>query len=83
MSLQLLEEDLTAHLLSGITITSVVQCVEELVYNSIDSGAFDIAVRIDIPRYTLQVRSIFAENALPFSLVDYRLLCVSVCVLGM
>ena len=53
----LLEEALRASLVSGVVITSVAQCIEELVYNSIDAGASCIAVRLDIPAFKLQVRN--------------------------
>ena len=55
MSVLLLEEALRTSLVSGVVITSVVQCIEELVYNSIDAGASCIAVRLDIPAFKLQV----------------------------
>lgn len=56
MPLVRLHESLRSQIRSGPSITSVAKCVEELVYNSIDSGAFCIAVRVDIPKYHIQVK---------------------------
>ncbi|XP_072172042.1 DNA mismatch repair protein Mlh3-like isoform X2 [Diadema setosum] len=54
-SIHLLCHDVRSRLRSGIATPSLVQCVEELVVNSIDAGAVCIAVRVDIPSYKLQV----------------------------
>ncbi|RZF48577.1 hypothetical protein LSTR_LSTR011902 [Laodelphax striatellus] len=40
---------------TGITITSLPQCVIELVVNSLDANASRIGVRIDLEKYNLQV----------------------------
>ncbi|KAK2885587.1 hypothetical protein Q8A67_016424 [Cirrhinus molitorella] len=50
-----LPKDVQAQLRSGITIFSLQQCVEELILNSIDSGATCVAVKIDIDACKLQV----------------------------
>lgn len=55
MSVKPLGEALRSSLLSGVAVTSLVQCVEELVYNSIDAGSSCIAVRLDISKYKVQV----------------------------
>ncbi|XP_071486881.1 DNA mismatch repair protein Mlh3-like [Diadema antillarum] len=54
-SIHLLSHDVRSRLRSGIATPSLVQCVEELVVNSIDAGAMCIAVRVDIPSFKLQV----------------------------
>lgn len=55
MSLCILEEKVRCKLRSGVAITSVAQCVGELVENSIDAGAKCIAVRVDFSKYKIQV----------------------------
>ena len=40
---------------SGVAISSVTQCVEELVLNAIDACALCIAVRLDLPGGVVQV----------------------------
>lgn len=55
MALQVLEDSVRTRLQSGVAITSMAQCVDELVENCIDAGATCIAVRIDLNRYKIQV----------------------------
>ncbi|KFV79226.1 DNA mismatch repair protein Mlh3, partial [Struthio camelus australis] len=50
-----LVEDVRARLRSGVTISSLGQCVEELVLNSIDAKATCIAVRVDLEAFKIQV----------------------------
>ncbi|XP_010190167.1 PREDICTED: DNA mismatch repair protein Mlh3 [Mesitornis unicolor] len=50
-----LVEDVRARLRSGVTITSLGQCVEELVLNSIDAKATCVAVRVDLEAFKIQV----------------------------
>ncbi|XP_037795830.1 DNA mismatch repair protein Mlh3-like [Penaeus monodon] len=50
-----LSESVRSKLRSGITITSVAQCVEEMVLNSIDANATCIAIRIDPTIFRIQV----------------------------
>ncbi|KAK7078441.1 DNA mismatch repair protein [Halocaridina rubra] len=50
-----LPESVRSQLRSGITITSVSQCVEELVLNSLDAGATCVAVRVDLHIFRIQV----------------------------
>ena len=50
-----LQEEVRSHLRSGIAITNLTQCVEELVLNSLDAEASCITVRIDIPNFKIQV----------------------------
>lgn len=57
MAMNLLDEKVRNRLRSGVAITSMAQCVGELVENSIDAGAKCIAVRVDISKYKIQVAS--------------------------
>lgn len=50
-----LQEEVRSHLRSGVAITNLTQCVEELVLNSLDAKASCISVRIDIPNFKIQV----------------------------
>ncbi|XP_064110588.1 uncharacterized protein LOC135218299 isoform X2 [Macrobrachium nipponense] len=50
-----LSESVRSQLRSGVSITSVGQCVEELVLNSLDAKATCIAVRIDLSIFRIQV----------------------------
>ncbi|XP_038036016.1 DNA mismatch repair protein Mlh3 isoform X2 [Anas platyrhynchos] len=50
-----LGEDVRARLRSGVTITSLGQCVEELVLNSIDAKATCVAIRVDLEAFKIQV----------------------------
>ncbi|CAM1320345.1 MLH3 (predicted) [Pycnogonum litorale] len=55
MSIKFLPDSVRTKLRSGVAITSVGQCVEELVLNSIDADATCIAIRIDTSSYKIQV----------------------------
>ncbi|XP_054720163.1 DNA mismatch repair protein Mlh3-like [Uloborus diversus] len=55
MKIKQLAPDVVKRLRSGVAITSVSQCVEELVWNSIDAGATCIAVRLNLPFFKIQV----------------------------
>ncbi|XP_028941556.1 DNA mismatch repair protein Mlh3 [Antrostomus carolinensis] len=50
-----LVEDVRARLRSGVTITSLGHCVEELVLNSIDAKATCVAIRVDLEAFKIQV----------------------------
>ncbi|XP_072193345.1 DNA mismatch repair protein Mlh3 isoform X2 [Excalfactoria chinensis] len=50
-----LAEDVQARLRSGVTVSSLAQCVEELVLNSIDAKATCVAVRVDLEAFKIQV----------------------------
>ncbi|KAI7794139.1 putative DNA mismatch repair protein Mlh3, partial [Triplophysa rosa] len=50
-----LPTDVRAQLRSGVTIFSLQQCVEELILNSIDSGATCVAIKMDIGACRVQV----------------------------
>ena len=60
MALRLLEAGIRARLRSGVAITSMAQCVEELIENCIDAGATCVAVRVDISRFKVQVHNMYA-----------------------
>ncbi|XP_064599786.1 uncharacterized protein LOC135466298 isoform X2 [Liolophura sinensis] len=53
--IRLLPDSVSSHLRSEVAITSVTQCVEELVLNSLDAGANCVAVRVDMPCFKIQV----------------------------
>ena len=50
-----LSEDVQGRLRTGVALTGVAQCVEELVLNSVDAGATCVAVRVDLQSVTIQV----------------------------
>ncbi|XP_025976120.2 DNA mismatch repair protein Mlh3 isoform X3 [Dromaius novaehollandiae] len=50
-----LVEDVRARLRSGVAVSSLGQCVEELVLNSIDAKATCIAIRVDLEAFKIQV----------------------------
>ncbi|XP_015767877.1 PREDICTED: DNA mismatch repair protein Mlh3-like [Acropora digitifera] len=50
-----LQEDVLSNLRSGVAITNLTHCVEELVLNSLDADSTSITVRIDVPNYKIQV----------------------------
>lgn len=50
-----LPDEVRSRLRSGVAITSVAQCVEELVLNSIDAGSTCIAIRLDMSCCKIQV----------------------------
>lgn len=54
-SISQLTPEVKSLLRTGVAITSVTQCIEEMVLNSIDSGASCIAVRVDMSCYKFQV----------------------------
>ena len=53
--IKLIAPELRSRLRSGVAVSSVAQCVEELVLNSVDAGALCVAVRIDLPCFKVQV----------------------------
>lgn len=55
MPLSLLDEKVRSRLRTGVAITTMAQCVGELVENAIDAGAKCIAVRVDVSKYKIQV----------------------------
>lgn len=50
-----LSKEVQSSLRTGVALTSVGQCVEELALNAVDAGATCVAVRIDLQSLTLQV----------------------------
>lgn len=50
-----LDDRCQSHIKSEVTITSVVQCIEELVLNSLDSQPKCISIRLDASKYNIQV----------------------------
>ncbi|XP_063428250.1 DNA mismatch repair protein Mlh3-like [Mytilus trossulus] len=50
-----LPADVRSLLRTGVAITNVAQCVEELVVNALDAGATCVAVRVDLPCFKIQV----------------------------
>ena len=50
-----LPDEVRSYLRSGVTVTSVTQCVEELLLNSLDAGATCVAVRVDLDLFKIQV----------------------------
>ena len=55
MSLFRLNDEVRAKIRSGIMINNVCGCVRELVYNSLDAGATQVTVKLDISKYFVQV----------------------------
>ena len=53
--IQRLETDVISQLRSGVTLSSLAQCVEELVLNSIDAGSSSVTVDVDFSTVSLQV----------------------------
>ncbi|XP_030070736.1 LOW QUALITY PROTEIN: DNA mismatch repair protein Mlh3 [Microcaecilia unicolor] len=53
--IRLLPEEVRASLRSGLSVSSAVQCVQELLLNSIDAQATCVAIRVDMERLRLQV----------------------------
>ena len=62
-------EEVRSYLRSGIAITNLTQCVEELVLNSLDAGASSVTVRIDIPNFKIQV----SDNGSGIAFEDMKL----------
>ncbi|CAG2232868.1 MLH3 [Mytilus edulis] len=50
-----LPADVRSLLRTGVAITNVAQCVEELVVNALDAGATCVAIRVDLPCFKIQV----------------------------
>lgn len=53
--LQFLSESLRSQIRSGLSLSSLVQCVEELVLNGIDAGATQITIHVDISHLLIKV----------------------------
>ncbi|KAL0095499.1 hypothetical protein F4703DRAFT_1938783 [Phycomyces blakesleeanus] len=54
-SVTLLDDSVISRLRSSIVITSLKQCLIELIYNALDADATAIEVRVDIENFTVQV----------------------------
>lgn len=50
-----LSDEVKQSIRSGVAITAVPQCVEELVLNSVDAGCSCVAVRVDLTSWRIQV----------------------------
>ena len=50
-----LPKDVRSLLRTGVAITTVAQCVEELVTNALDAGATCLAIRVDLSCFKIQV----------------------------
>ncbi|XP_055086887.1 DNA mismatch repair protein Mlh3 isoform X3 [Periophthalmus magnuspinnatus] len=50
-----LPKEVQGKLRSGVALPSLQQCVEELLVNSIDAGAFCVGVRVDMDAFKIQV----------------------------
>ncbi|KAB7498938.1 DNA mismatch repair protein Mlh3 [Armadillidium nasatum] len=68
--IQRLSSPVKSKLRSGVNISSVSQCVEELVLNAVDSGATNIAVRVDLSIFRIQV----VDNGVGISEQDMKLI---------
>lgn len=55
MQIEPLPQEVRSYLRTGVAITSVVQCVEELVLNALDARASCVAVRVDLSCFRVQV----------------------------
>ncbi|XP_069118087.1 uncharacterized protein [Argopecten irradians] len=55
VTIQPLSPGVRSYLRTGVALSSVAQCMEELVLNSVDAGATCIAVRIDLSCFKIQV----------------------------
>ena len=53
--LQSLSESLSSHIRSGFSLSSLVQCIDELVLNSIDARATNIAIHVDLLHLSIKV----------------------------
>lgn len=62
-------EEVRSYLRSGIAITNLTQCAEELVLNSLDAGASSVTVRIDMPNFKIQV----SDNGSGIAFEDMKL----------
>ncbi|XP_069680721.1 uncharacterized protein [Periplaneta americana] len=65
-----LPTEVQSALRSGVVITSMAQCIVELVLNSIDAGATSIAIRVNFKFYKIQV----VDNGCGMDLRDLDLL---------
>ncbi|WAR19070.1 MLH3-like protein [Mya arenaria] len=79
MKIALLPREVQSYIRTGVAITSVSQCVEELVLNSLDAGASCVAVRLDLNCFKVQV----VDNGLGISSDQLNILgnrfCTSKC----
>lgn len=65
-----LDADVRSLLRSGVAVSNLTQCLDELVVNSLDAGATCVSVRVDIPSFRLQV----IDNGCGISKDDLELL---------
>lgn len=55
MSLERPSDGLSNQIVSAYRITNICQCIDELIFNSIDAGSSSIGVRVQLQKFRLQL----------------------------